>query len=267
MRRAAVVLRFNNQKRNAILLREAQVFEKMQPWTLCASKLNCASKLKMGVHMIRKTLLTTAAAVLATSVAYAGPNVTISKDNKMVSVPAGKAGTVGSWVPGGEAYSNFAKKYPNGLYFCCYGYTLSGPSSFFGAAYATATQWTQAADADVTKLSAAVGYVSGDHTATLTLHSDSGSDTPGAKLGSRTGTTPEFFGGCCGVLTVKLKKPVHLSAGQKYWISITTGGANFNAAPFSTIDQVNPHNGAGSSNGGTTWSGFQSTLVATVSAK
>ena len=219
--------------------------------------------------MIRKTLLATAAFVLTTSVAYAGANVTVSKDHRTVSVAPGK----GAVIPGNPvefagtfAYSNFAKKYPNGLYFCCYGYTLSGPSSFFGAAYATATQWTQAADADVTKLSAAVGYVSGDHTATLHLYADSGSDTPGAELASKKGTTPEFFGGCCGVLTVKIPS-THLSAGQKYWIGITTGGANFNAAPFSTIDQVNPHTAAGSSNGVTTWSGFQSTLVATVSAK
>lgn len=218
--------------------------------------------------MIRKTLLATAALALASSVAYGGPHVTLSKDNRMVSVAAGKVGKTGDRFQfvGGAAYTNFATKYPNGLYFCCYGYTLSGPSSFFGAAYATATQWTQAADADVTKLSAAVGYVSGDHTATLTLYADSGSNTPGAKLASKTGTTPEFFGGCCGVLSVKIKS-THLSAGSKYWIGITTGGANFNAAPFSTIDQVNPHNGAGSSDGGNTWSGFQSTLVATVSAK
>jgi len=215
--------------------------------------------------MIRKTLLATAALALATTVAYAGPNVTLSKDNRMVSTQAGKVGIPGNPANlGGEAYSNFAKKYPNGLYFCCYGYTVSGPSSFLGAAYGTATQWTQAADADVTKLSSSVGYVSGDHTSTLTLYSDSGSDTPGTALGSRTGASPEFFGGCCGVLTVKLKKPVHLSAGKKYWIAVTTSGANFNAAGFSTIDQVNPHNAAGTSNGGQTWSGFQSTLVSEV---
>src|ERR1041385_4956466 len=131
-----------------------------------------------GDYMIKKTLLISAAVVLAASAAYAGPKVAISQDHRTVSVAPGK-GTAGSLVqfPGTEAYSNFAKKYPNGLYFCCYGYTISGPSSFLGAAYAAATQWTQDTDADVTKLSAAVGYVSGDHTATLHLYADSGSDT------------------------------------------------------------------------------------------
>jgi hypothetical protein len=218
--------------------------------------------------MVRKTLLTSAALALAVTGAYAGPQVTLSKDKRMVSVPAGSPGKAGNPIQvGGAAYSNFAKAYPNGLYFCCYGYTVSGPSSFLGAAYGTATQWTQAADADVTKISSSVGYVSGDHTSTLTLYADSGSNTPGAKLGSGTGTSPEFFGGCCGVLTVKLKKSVHLSAGQNYWIAVTTSGANFNAAGFSTIDQVNPHNIAGTSDGGATWTGGQSTLASAVSAK
>jgi hypothetical protein len=221
----------------------------------------------MGVKMIRKTLLTSAALALVATGAYAGANVSLSNDHRMVSVPAGSPGKSAPLQLGGTSYSNFATKYSNGLYFCCYGYTVSGPSSFLGAAYGAATQWTQAADADVTKLSSSVGYVSGDHTSTLTLYADNGSDAPGAKLGSGTGASPEFFGGCCGVLTVKLKKSAHLSAGQKYWIAVTTTGANFNAAPFSTIDQVNLHNIAGTSDGGTTWSGGQSTLAAAVSAK
>ena len=220
--------------------------------------------------MIRKTLLISAALALATSAAYAGPQVTLSKDNRSVSVAPGKGaiGTPGSPVQFAGTFSvnTFAKKYPNGLYFCCYGDTLSGPSSFFGAAYATATQWTQAANATVTKLSAGVGYVSGDNTVTLTLYADSGSNTPGAVLASKKTTTSQFFGGCCGVTTAKIKA-VNLTAGSKYWIGISTGGANFQAAPESTVDQVNPHNKAFSSNGGTTWSGYSSTLQSTISAK
>ena len=217
--------------------------------------------------MIRKTLLATAAFALATTVAYAGPHVTLSKDHKTVSIAPSK-GTAGSPVQfsGTYSFNNFAKKYPNGLYFCCYGNTISGPSSFFGAAYAAAVQWTQASNATVSRISAAVGYVSGDHTATLTLYKDSGSNTPGAVLAKKTGTTPEFFGGCCGVLTVKIKD-TNLTAGSKYWVAISTGGANFNAAPFSTVDQVNPYNAAYSSDGGSTWSGASTTLAITAAVK
>lgn len=219
--------------------------------------------------MIKTVLLTSAAFALATSAAYAGPPVSLSKDNRTVSVAPGKVmGQPGSLVqfPGTYSFNNFAKKYKNGLYFCCYGNTISGPSSFFGAAYAAAVQWTQATDATVTKLSAAVGYVSGDQKVTLTLYADSGNNTPGQALASKTGTTNTFFGECCGVVSVKIKS-TNLKAGTPYWIGISTSGANFEAAPFSTIDQVNLHNVAFSSNGGTTWSGGQSTLSVTVSAK
>ena len=218
--------------------------------------------------MIRIALLTSAALALVATGAYAGPQVTLSKDNRTVSVAAGKPGTAGSPVQFAGTYSvnTFAKKYPNGLYFCCYGDTLSGPSSFFGAAYATATQWTQAANASVTKLSAGVGYVSGDNTVTLTLYADSGSNTPGKALASKKGTVTQFFGGCCGVVTVKIPS-TNLTAGSNYWIGISTGGANFQAAPESTVDQVNPHNKAFSSNGGTSWSGYSSILQSTIAAK
>jgi hypothetical protein len=219
--------------------------------------------------MIRKILLTSAALALATSAAYAGPKITLVNNNRNVSVEPGKnIANPGSLVqfPGTYQFNNFATKYKNGLYFCCYGGTLSGPSSFFGVAYAQASGWTQATNAAVTKLSAAVGYVSGDHTATLTLYADSGSGSPGKALASKKGTTTQFFGGCCGVLTVKIKS-TNLTAGNTYWIGITTGGANFEAAPESTIDQVNAHPVAFSSNGGTTWTGATSVLAVSVAAK
>ncbi len=219
--------------------------------------------------MIRKTLLASAALALVATGAYAGPQVMISKDRLHVSVAPGQMGKAANPVQfaGGGSFNNFAKKYPNGLYFCCYGGTVSGPSSFFGAAYAQATGWVQGADADVTKLSSSVGYVSGDHSVTLTLYADSGSNSPGSALGSGTTTTSQFFGGCCGVTTVKLKKSVHLSAGKTYWVGVSTSGANFEAAPESTIDQVNPHLIAFSSDGGSTWTGAQSTLAVAAAAK
>ena len=218
--------------------------------------------------MIKGTFLASAALSLVATMAYAGPHVMVSKDHKFVSVaPSGKS-QPGSLVglPGGAAFNNFAKKYPNGLYFCCYGNTISGPSSFFGAAYAAAVQFTPDADTTVTKLTAAVGYVSGDQKVTLTLYSDSGSGTPGTALASGDATAATFFGGCCGVTKAKIKATA-LTGGTPYWIGVSTGGANFDAAPFSTVDQVNPHNAAGSSDGGSTWTGYQTTLAITAAAK
>lgn len=219
--------------------------------------------------MISKALLMSAALALVTTAGYAGPQVTVGKDHRFVSVaPNIAAGKRGSPVQfaGSSAFSNFAKKYPNGLYFCCYGNTISGPSSFFGAAYAAAVQFTPASNTTVKKLSAGVGYVSGDHSVTLTLYADSGSNTPGAVLASGSTTTSVPYGACCGVTNVKIKG-TSLTGGTPYWIAISTTGANFNAAGFSEVDQVNPHNVAYSSDGGATWGGATTTLPVTVAAK
>jgi hypothetical protein len=219
--------------------------------------------------MIRKTLLASAALALATTATYAGPQVNVSKDHRFVSVaPSTGNGKAASLVqfPGPYDFNNFASQYPNGTYFCCYGNTISGPTSFFDAAYGAAVQFTPASDDTIKKLTAAVGYVSGDQSVTLTLYSDAG-NTPGVPLASGTGTTSTVFGSCCGAVTVRLHPSYAVTGGTPYWIAVTTTGSNYEAANFSTVDQVNPHWVAGTSDGGTTWSSYQSTLSITAAAK
>jgi hypothetical protein len=157
-------------------------------------------------------------------------------------------------------WSTFASN-PNGVYFCCYGSTLSGPSSFFGAAYGAAEQFSLKKSASVTGLAAAVGYVSGDDSVTLTLYADNGSNAPGTVLAQGTGTTDTEFGACCGVTTAKISS-TSLKAGTPYWVAITTTGSNFEAAPFQVYNEVdNPLYVAYTTNGGSTWSaGGQATV-------
>ncbi len=213
--------------------------------------------------MLKTVLLSTAALALVATAANAGPKVTLSHDNRFVSVMPGKAlQTAPSFLPkkGSSLYSTVATDYPDGLYFCCYGSTLSGPSSFFGEAYGIAEQFTPSKTADAKSLMAAVGYVSGDKSVTLTLYADNGSNSPGAELASATGTTDTEFGECCGLVTVKIKK-TSLTAGTNYWVGITTTGSNFEAAPAETVNEVVAGYVAGTSNGGGTWgAGYQSTF-------
>jgi hypothetical protein len=212
---------------------------------------------KQGVSMLRKVLLSSAALALATTAAYARPQVTLSGDHRTVSVMPAKSGLN---VPGnvsGGVYSTLATKYPNSLYFCCYGNTVSGPSSFFGEAYGVAEQFTPSSNTTVSKLYAGVGYVSGDKSVTLTLYADNGANSPGAKLDSGKGTSDTEFGFCCGVVKARIKS-TNLTAGTPYWVGITTSGANFEAAPFETVDEVNSFYVSGTSDGGSTWgAGYQ----------
>jgi hypothetical protein len=207
---------------------------------------------------------------MAVTVANARPQVSLSHDNRVVSVMPGK---ISNLIPNlfpkknkSALYSTIATKYPNSLYFCCYGNTISGPSSFFGEAYGAAEQVIPTSSGSATSLTAAVGYVSGSKSVTLTLYADNG-NTPGAELASGTGTSNTEFGACCGVVTAKIKK-TKLAKGTAYWVGITAGGADFDAAPYETVDEVNPGYAAGTSNGGTSWgAGYQTTTRPAVSVQ
>jgi len=141
-----------------------------------------------------------------------------------------------------------------GAYFCCYGDTISGPSSVLGAAYGIAEQFTLSKAASVSEIAAGVGWISSqDNSVVLTLYADNGSNEPGTVLATGTGTTSTEFGFCCGVTTAKISK-TSLKAGTPYWVAITTTGKNFEAAGMQVYDEVdNTVYVAGTSNGGSTW--------------
>jgi hypothetical protein len=212
--------------------------------------------------MFRKLILSSAALALVATAAYAAPKVSMSSDNRVVSVMPGNGSlnvANGIKTPG-AAYSTIATKYPNSLYFCCYGNTVSGPSSIFGVAYGVAEQVILAKKTKVKHLYAGVGFVSGNGSVSLTLYNDSSNNVGTAVSGgSGSGTTSTTFGSCCGLVDAPISPVVTLNAGT-YWVGITTDDANFEAANFETVDEVNPGYTAGTSTGGSTWGGgYQTT--------
>ncbi len=136
--------------------------------------------------MIKRTLIVFAALAFASTTAIAAaPNgATLSKDKRFTSVPQGST----HYSPlqpkkGGVIFSNIGTAYPKGLYFCCYGDTISGPSSPVGGNYAVAIQFTPASDGKVKEIDAAVGWASGTNGATIALYDDNGG-VPGTQLAS-----------------------------------------------------------------------------------
>ena len=209
--------------------------------------------------MLKAVLLSTAALALIATSADARPQFNLSKDNRCVSVmPHSGQSTPAKRFP--SYLVSTIDKSTVGSYFCCYGSTISGPSSFFGAAYGVAEQMIPGTSGSVSHLYAGVGYVSGDDVVTLTLYADNGNNQPGTKLASGKGTATTEFGFCCNLVTAKIKA-TNVTASTPYWIAITAGGADFDAAGFQVNNEVSDfHYISSTTNGGSTWgTGFSET--------
>lgn len=117
-------------------------------------------------------------------------------------------------------YNNFSN-YPLGMYWCCQGWTISGPNSLIGATYADAMPFTPATNATATEIAVGVGYVTGTNGVTVSLNADSG-NLPGSVIAHFDGAGLPAFGSCCAVIFKSSSKGVALSAGTQYWVVVQT---------------------------------------------
>jgi len=148
--------------------------------------------------------------------------VTTSKDGKVTVATSPASG----FTPGTDVidallpiYNNLST-YPLGRYWCCSGWTISGPNSIVGQTYAAAMPFTPAGNATVTKLVVSVGYVTGTNGVTVTLNSDAGG-LPGSALASFDLSGLPQFGSCCTLQVSNTGVPV--TGGTKYWVVVATG--------------------------------------------
>lgn len=130
-------------------------------------------------------------------------------------------------------------KYPYGVYFCCYGDTISGPDSVLGATYWDAVPFTPTTNITATKVQASVAWADGFNGATLSINADS-NGLPGTALGSVDVTGLGQFGECCTLAQAGGgSKGVPLKAGTQYWFVVSTDTATettFDAWAFNSTD-------------------------------
>lgn len=220
----------------------------------------------LGKHMISKALIGAAALMLAATTASAGVNHPIGKNGILpgndgrttVATTPQKGAVVPNFrvfEPGETAlYDNLAEKYPDGTYFCCYGWTVSGPNSLVGEQVWVAASFTPSSDATVNKIELGIGIAAGTNALDVSLAADSGG-LPGntlAKFGTISNLPP--FGSCCQTMAAKNKTGVAVTAGTTYWVVVKTGknGTDTWAAwNMNVTEQITPVNGA--ANFGSGW--------------
>ena len=181
----------------------------------------------------------------ATALAASKNGVTTSKNGRQTIATKPQTKVFQPYVdndaPASTIFSNLGSAYPLGVYWCCTGGTISGPLSIIGTEYWEAIGFTPSANANVTKIAVAVGYVTGATTdVILSLTKDSGG-VPGAVLKKWKLKSMPSFGSCC-VVDQKGGASIPVTAGTPYWVTVSTESNSdiWAAWNMNDVDQVTP---------------------------
>ncbi len=147
----------------------------------------------------------------------------------------------------GTLYSNLGP--PGDLYQSGTGWTIAGTGTL-GFYQSVAEEFQVTGNGNVSEIDAGVGWVTGDNSFVMSLIE--GNTPTGTVLGSWTLSSPQVFGGCCGLMSqTGLNIPV--VTGQNYWLIVAPtdftstlwGAWNFSNSALGQLDF--------STDGGMTW--------------
>ncbi|MGH9500795.1 MAG: hypothetical protein ACRD3L_16760 [Terriglobales bacterium] len=167
--------------------------------------------------------------------------IVASVDGRQTIATHGPSSHIKPWADndaGLTAIAGNLSKYPNGVFFCCYGFTISGPNSVIGATYWVGVPFTPSADSMVKKVEVSAAYVTGTNGVTLSVNSDAGG-VPGAQLAGGNFTGLEAFGDCCQLVVASGKGGLPVKQGVQYWVVVSTSNATndtWDAWAFNSTD-------------------------------
>jgi hypothetical protein len=217
------------------------------------------------MQMIRLTLALACAAIAFGAASI--PPVSAAQERTVHGVTLDEDGRTLSFRPAHRGYiapvkhdarthalfDNIGLKYPDGLYFCCFGLTISGPTSDVGFQSWIATRFMPQADALVTEIDVAVEHASGVNEADIVLYADQGG-VPGKALKTFKVTDLQGISGCCGLAVGRDRNGIAVKGGTAYWIGVITdkdGPDMFGAWVDNTTDEISA--GAFAVNSGSGW--------------
>jgi len=209
--------------------------------------------------------LTIAATALSAQKQKGVTGAVTSKDKKTTMIPTA-SGARTAYVDDNAGltviFSNLATDYPNGLYWCCQGSTVSGPNSPFFVEWWHAAAFTPSSNATAAKVTVSIGYLGGRGSIILSLNADNGG-IPGAVLEQWNLYDLGQAGTCCSVQSKKVSG-IALTAGQQYWIVASTDADSdvWTAWNQADNDQVDSFLNAGYTNqfGNPAWQSYTTNL-------
>ena len=113
-------------------------------------------------------------------------------------------------------YSNLGTG--TGVYYCCEGWTIGGTGTL-GFYQAVSEEFQVTQNGNLGQIDLGVGYVTGNNAFDIILYS--GSAPGGTKVGEWDNlSSPQSFGGCCGLITISNINGPQLSTGTNYWLTV-----------------------------------------------
>jgi hypothetical protein len=125
--------------------------------------------------------------------------------------------------PGLTTIAGTLSDYPYGVYFCCYGYYVTGLTNLLGVVpeYWQAVPFTPTANMTVKEVEASVVWAEGTNAVVLSLNRDS-SGLPGNAIHSWHIKNLATIGSCCQLATGKSKTGIAVQKGTQYWVVVRT---------------------------------------------
>jgi hypothetical protein len=113
--------------------------------------------------------------------------------------------------------------YPYGVFFCCYGYYITGLTNLLNVVpeYWQAVPFTPSANMTVKEVEASVVWDEGVNAVVLSLNRDS-SGLPGKAIHTWHVKNLAIIGTCCQLATGKSKTGIAVKKGTQYWVVVST---------------------------------------------
>jgi hypothetical protein len=194
-------------------------------------------KKKLGCSLLCLALVMLAG---LTAVAADDTGVTLTRDGRLAIATKAPTTVTPADVNPPATISGNLSDFPFGIFFCCFGNTIAGINSALGFEVWVAIPFTPAANMNVHKVEASVGYiVNSDTNFLLGVYNDA-SGVPGKPIKNFKAVAANAFGSCCTLVSESSSLGIPVTGGKQYWLVVSTDDKNhgtfFGAWAFNSTD-------------------------------
>jgi hypothetical protein len=182
-------------------------------------------KKTFAVSLVCLLVLATAVSLLAAD----RSNLILGDTGVMVKHPSKVMTPAAPPDPDLKTIAGTLSDYPYGVYFCCYGFYITGLKNLLGVVpeYWQAVPFTPSANMTVKEVEASVVWDEGVNEVVLSVNNDA-SGLPGSVIEKFNVKGLATIGSCCQLALGKSKAGIPVNQGTQYWLVVSTNSKDSN---------------------------------------